>query len=345
MTAPVVSVVIPTFNRAGLLAEAIASVLDQDVEGLEVIVSDNASTDATAEVVAGFRDPRLRCERLVENIGMAANQLRAALLGTGRYLCIFQDDDLMLPGNLRRKVELLEDHPDVAMVHSAFELRTLDGGLVDPCANWDLSPVDVIRTGSEFIRRTLVMGRRTHVSASLYRRDALDVETLTPLDGESIELALSLRAAHHGSVAFLATPLCTVRLHASQNSFKSGVSAVVGGEMVRTFTQTELYHQISRAFLDRYPVSDRQELAAGSARWVGHELRRQIIEQLPPRPAPFMAMRRLREAARIEAAAVRTPKAVWVVLNALVGANGRSQLRRAKKIFERYRSGHGSGRR
>lgn len=335
MVDPLVTVAIPTFNRAGLLREAIASVLDQGIDGVEVIVSDNASADDTPEVVARFADPRVRLARLDRNIGMARNQLRALSLGTGPYVVVLQDDDLMLPGNLARKLEVLEARPEVAMVHSAIELRTLDGRVVDPCANWDLSPVDVVRSGEEFICRTLVLGRRTHLSASVYRRSALDVDTLTPLDGESIELALSLRAAYHGSVGFLASPLCVVRLHPSQNSFAAGVSDLVGGEMVRTFRQAELYHRITQRFLAQYPVARREELAAGSARWVGHELRRQIVEQLPPRPAPLTAMRRLRDAYRIEPAVARTPKVAWVAANALVGPRARRWLLAVKKSVER----------
>jgi glycosyltransferase involved in cell wall biosynthesis len=335
MAEALVTVVIPTYNRSGLLREAIASVLAQDVDGLEVIVSDNASTDDTPEVVAGFGDPRLRLDRLPENIGMARNQVRATTLGTGPYLAILQDDDLMMPGNLDRKVGILRERPDIAMAHSAFELRALDGRVVDPCANWDLSPTDVVRSGEEFLRRTLVGARRTHLSASVYRRDTLDAATLTPLDGESIELALSLRAALRGAVAFFADPLCVVRLHPAQNSFASQVSAMRGSEMVRTFRQAELYHLISRAFLDRYDPPGRDVLAAGSRRWVGHELRRQVVEQLPAGPAPLVALRRLREAARIEPAAVRTPKVAWVALNALLPSGGRRHLLRARRAVER----------
>lgn len=334
-----ITVVIPTFNRSGLLREALASVLEQDVEGMEVIVADNASADDTPEIVAAVGDRRVRLDRLGHNIGMARNHLRAVSLGTGRYVTILQDDDLMLPGNLSRKLEILESRPDVAMVHSAFRLETLDGEIVDARANWDLSPVDVIRSGEEFLWRTLALGRRTHLSASVYRRAALDAETLTPLDGESIELALSLRAAYHGAVGFVAAPLCVVRLHPRQNSFASGVSDMVDGRMVRTFEQVALYHQITSRFLAHYPVSRREELAVRSRRWVGHELRRQIVEQLPPRPAPLVAVRRLREAQRVEAATIRTPKVAWVGVNALLGRRGRERLRRLKKSFERRVSG------
>lgn len=57
---PRVSVILPTHNRAPVLARSIRSVLAQSASDLELIVVDDASTDATAEVLAGFDDPRLR---------------------------------------------------------------------------------------------------------------------------------------------------------------------------------------------------------------------------------------------------------------------------------------------
>jgi glycosyltransferase involved in cell wall biosynthesis len=61
MNPPKVSVVIPTYNQADYLAEAIQSVLDQTLSDLEVIVVDDASTDHTPEIISRFDDPHLKC--------------------------------------------------------------------------------------------------------------------------------------------------------------------------------------------------------------------------------------------------------------------------------------------
>lgn len=69
---PLVSVVIPSYNRAALLPRAITSVLTQTFSDLECIVVDDGSTDQTEQVVAEFQDPRLRVIRLPDNGGGAA---------------------------------------------------------------------------------------------------------------------------------------------------------------------------------------------------------------------------------------------------------------------------------
>ena len=71
MAAPRISILIPTFNRAGMLSAAVASALAQTWENLEVLVSDNASTDATPQTMAAFTtDPRLSYHRNPVNVGM-----------------------------------------------------------------------------------------------------------------------------------------------------------------------------------------------------------------------------------------------------------------------------------
>ena len=69
---PLVSVIIPTFNRAELLPRAIQSVLDQTLPDLELIVVDDGSTDDTLQVLQGFSDPRIRYIRHEANKGLAA---------------------------------------------------------------------------------------------------------------------------------------------------------------------------------------------------------------------------------------------------------------------------------
>lgn len=90
-----ISVVIPTFNRAGLLAVAVRSVLAQVDCDLEIIISDNCSTDNTQEVAAQFlNDHRVRYHRHDENIGMVRNwEFAIERLATSDWFVLFSDDD------------------------------------------------------------------------------------------------------------------------------------------------------------------------------------------------------------------------------------------------------------
>jgi len=117
---PLVSVCVPTYNRATYLKKAISSVLEQTFKNYELIIVDNASTDETRDVVASFNDARISYYRNTENIGMVRNWNRCIELSCGEYINIFHDDDVMLRENIESKVRMLQANPGIAYVHSAF---------------------------------------------------------------------------------------------------------------------------------------------------------------------------------------------------------------------------------
>lgn len=115
---PLVSVIIPTFNRAHLLRRAIESVLQQSLGCWELIVIDDGSTDETPEIVAGFRDPRIRYIHHGHNRGNAAARNTGIRLSSGKYVAFLDDDDEWLPDKLERQVALLESCPrEVGLVY------------------------------------------------------------------------------------------------------------------------------------------------------------------------------------------------------------------------------------
>jgi len=97
--APSVSIAIPTFNRAGRLERALTSALGQTHRDLEVVVSDNASTDGTPDLLQAVasRDSRLRVVRQPENRGMVANLNAVLALTTGEHVMLLADDDWLAP--------------------------------------------------------------------------------------------------------------------------------------------------------------------------------------------------------------------------------------------------------
>jgi glycosyltransferase involved in cell wall biosynthesis len=98
MNYPLVSVGIPTYNRAdGYLKEAIQSVLNQTYPNLEIIVSDNCSSDDTGTVVKAFNDSRIRYHRHDVNIGPNNNFNFCLDQAQGAYFLLLHDDDLIDP--------------------------------------------------------------------------------------------------------------------------------------------------------------------------------------------------------------------------------------------------------
>jgi len=125
-SAPLVSVIIPTYDRAGFVGDALASVVAQAYDPLEVIVVDDGSTDGTADVVAA-------CERPVrwiqqEHRGVSAARNRGLAEARGELIAFLDSDDVWTEGSLRHRVAFLTDHPEAAAVHGKTRVRNLTAG-------------------------------------------------------------------------------------------------------------------------------------------------------------------------------------------------------------------------
>ena len=125
-----VSVTIPTHNRAHFVWQAIESVLAQTFGDFELIVSDNASTDATRQVVGQYADPRVRYLRHADNAGMAGNWRSALAAATGEYIAFLGDDDWWSPDFLARLTPPLERHPDVDVAFADHWIVDREGTLL-----------------------------------------------------------------------------------------------------------------------------------------------------------------------------------------------------------------------
>ena len=119
--APAVSVIIPTYNRAYIIEQAIESVLAQTFEDFEVIVADDGSTDDTAARIATIADPRLRYIPLPHAGAPAAARNAGIRHARGDLLAFLDSDDLWKPDKLAREVAFLDGHPEAGAVFSDLE--------------------------------------------------------------------------------------------------------------------------------------------------------------------------------------------------------------------------------
>ena len=129
---PRVSIIIPTHNRARMLRDAIASVLDQSYQDFEIIVIDDGSTDDTQAVVACFRDARIDYSRNPKNLGESGSRNAGLARATGEYIGFVDDDDTWLPTKLTAQVELLDRCPKkVGGVYTGyFRIDTASGATI-----------------------------------------------------------------------------------------------------------------------------------------------------------------------------------------------------------------------
>ena len=119
MPLPLISVVIPTYNRAHYLGEAIESVLRQSYGNLELFVVDDGSTDHTPDIVAGFGD-RVRFVRQ-ENRGTGAARNAGISRAAGQFLAFLDDDDVWADGKLACQLQAFEAAPETDAVYGHME--------------------------------------------------------------------------------------------------------------------------------------------------------------------------------------------------------------------------------
>jgi glycosyltransferase involved in cell wall biosynthesis len=115
MKTPVVSVVVPTYNRAAVLTEMLASVRAQTFADFEVIVVDDGSTDDTGERVRALGEPRLRYVRQ-DNGGVSSARNHGLRLAQGEIIAFVDSDDLWNPDTLERVVGFFRRHPEAGAV-------------------------------------------------------------------------------------------------------------------------------------------------------------------------------------------------------------------------------------
>ena len=135
MALPLISVGIPVYNGENYLQKAVDSVLRQDYENFELIISDNASTDATPEICSEYsaKDKRIRYVRNKVNIGAIPNFNRVFDLARGEFFKWLSHDDECYPTMLRRCAEVLAEAPNsVVLVYTLCEMIDANGDFKGP---------------------------------------------------------------------------------------------------------------------------------------------------------------------------------------------------------------------
>ncbi len=168
--APQVTVIVPTFNRSGLLKLTIESVLAQTYTDFELLVMDDASTDDTESVCRSLKDPRMNYVRQPKNLGVGGNWADGVKRAKGKYVCLLMDDDRYGPRFLEHRVPVLEANPACSMSFSPFTQVNFESGQETLSR---IFPVEngAVLSGEEFIRISTNGG--THVGAQVFRREVL----------------------------------------------------------------------------------------------------------------------------------------------------------------------------
>jgi hypothetical protein len=201
IVAPVVSVIIPTYNRWPMVREAVESVLSQRYGDFETIVVDDGSTDGSAEKLAMYRTAL----RLVvqANRGVAAARNVGASVATGKYLAFLDSDDLWSPKKLAIQTAFMQQKPGVAICQTE-EIWLRRGVRVNPKAKHRKPSGDIFRPSLDLC---LVSPSAVMMTKELFERmGGFDVTFPVCEDYD-----LWLRIAVEHAVPLISMPLITKR--------------------------------------------------------------------------------------------------------------------------------------
>ena len=207
-----VSVVIPAYNAARFLGEAIDSVLKQSYPDFEVIVVDDGSTDDTPSVLGSYAN-QIRVVRQ-ENQGLSAARNAGIALARGEYIAFLDADDVWLGRKLELQVEALAEYPQASLIHTGAMKWDVGSGAESPFAK-DAH----LYQGACF--NALIDHCSICVSSVMVRRNALnengvfDPEIRRPT---TQDYDLWLRLAMKGTFAYVDAPLVKYRVHESNAS-------------------------------------------------------------------------------------------------------------------------------
>ena len=221
MTAsPTVSIIIPTYNRAGLLPRALDSIIAQTFEDWEVVLVDDGSTDATEALAAQYAErlgKRLRYVRQVR-AGPSAARNHGIDACAGTYVAFLDSDDEYLPTKLERQLELFDLCPELGLVYGDSAFVDLDGrrheSVFDEHGRMARNvPFDEVRPGLCVCRGSLFdwLIREYFVAtiAGMVRREILDKVIRFPVDQSYAEEWLFyLQVTRSCPAGFVNEPLC-----------------------------------------------------------------------------------------------------------------------------------------
>ncbi|MDJ0508873.1 MAG: glycosyltransferase family 2 protein [Crocosphaera sp.] len=218
-----VSVCIPTYNRSHYLKYAVNTVLSQTYSDFELIICDDGSPDNTPDVVAEFKDSRIRYIRHEKNIGRSLNMRSGFEAAKGEYFIKFDDDDGLTPEFLEKTVKVLDESKKVDFVCTNHWIINKDSQRSESATK-----ENTIRWGKDQLKEGIIEDldwqtferQSLQVGSTLFRYSCLkEVDYMNPKADGCEDFDLLVRLALVGKVGyFLPQYLMEYRFHGGQTS-------------------------------------------------------------------------------------------------------------------------------
>ena len=216
---PRLSVCLPTYNGEAYVAEAVRSVLEQSYTDFELVAVDDGSSDRTLDILQTFSDPRLRIYQNPQRRGIPGNWNVAVGLARGEYVCVFHQDDVMLAGNLARKMALFNADPSLSLVHSRAE-PIIESDAPNRLSDWmEKAETDFVEDGEGYFRKLLLRGHGICAPTVIVRRKQLAaIGGFNEALGFACDYEMWMKLCLDGRVGFIHDTLVRYRWHADNAS-------------------------------------------------------------------------------------------------------------------------------
>ena len=212
--APLVTVIVTTYNRVRLLTETIGSILNQSFTDFELIVVDNMSGDATEGYVRGLDDPRIRFFKNSNNGIIAVNRNFGIKRARGKYIAFCDDDDLWFRDKLKTQVEFMETNPGVGLTFSNAE--TFGEGASDGLSLYPKGESEGVKDFESLLKGNRIATFTVMVSKACLNHTGLFDENPELKSIEDYDLWL--RIARKYALACMPEMLGKYRVHAARAS-------------------------------------------------------------------------------------------------------------------------------
>lgn len=258
---PKASVIMPAFNHAAFIADAVESVLSQTEKDLELIVVNDGSTDNTMEILSRYKDPRLSVISQ-DNQGAHSAINRGLDNATGDFFSILNSDDMYHPRRLEKAIARLEDDLRLRLIGSYLQIidaQKRDLGIKHgyfDCPPWLLDEPELsFRAGSDLRAALLTENYLSTTSNYVFPRKAFEeAGGFRPLR-YTHDWDFALRVARQGRIALLQEPLLSYRVH-PQNTIRENQTAMIF-EICWCLAVNLPFHIADAAFFNERPLDIR----------------------------------------------------------------------------------------
>lgn len=319
-----ISVIIPTYNRSGLIRETIDTILNQTLPPLEIIVVDDGSTDDTGQVVTAYGE-KVRYAR-IENSGVCKARNKGVSLAKGDWIAFCDHDDFWRQDKLYHQVELIRRYPKIEYCFTNFNI-VKDGQWSDrtkfddaPVGYWDVQKREVSDEAfivDEPLYSTIIKFQPIFPSTLMMSKDFFYQvggfnESFGRMHSEDFEF--TLRCTQESPIGVINKPVVGIRWHALNYSQGKIPGISFGVSDIEILEYSMKYHRMGPACSDLIAGSILRRciaVADGAFEHGDFELFRQIIKKIP-KHARSMKLKTKAAVAKLPLPAARAIQAALV---------------------------------